>query len=223
MIIKIPHLLNADQLQTACKILETGQFVDGKLSAGKEARRVKNNEELSPKSEILEQLNNLVMGALVRNPTYQSAGLPVRVAAPYYARYSAGMSYGEHVDDPVMGMGDRYRSDLAITIFLSSPDSYEGGELVIRTSMGTQEVKFAAGDGVLYPASSLHQVREVKKGERLVAVTWAQSLVRDPAQRELLYELGQARDHLLETAPGTDATALISKSYVNLLRMWSEV
>lgn len=223
MIIQIPHVLNADQLQTACKILETGQFVDGKLSAGKEARRVKNNEELSPKSEVFEQLNNLVMGALVRNPTYQSAGLPVRVAVPYYARYAAGMSYGEHVDDPVMGMGDRYRSDLAITIFLSSPDSYVGGELVIRTSMGTQEVKFAAGDGVLYPASSLHQVREVKKGERLVAVTWAQSLVRDPAQRELLFELGQARDHLLETAPGADATALISKSYVNLLRMWSEV
>ncbi len=223
MIIRIPRLLNAEQLQTACKMLETGQFVDGKLSAGKEARRMKNNEELSPKSEVLEQLNNLVMGALVRNPIYQSAGLPVRVATPYYARYSTGMSYGEHVDDPIMGMGDRYRSDLAITIFLSSPDSYEGGELVIRTFMGTQEIKFAAGDGVLYPASSLHQVREVQKGERFVAVTWAQSLVRDPARRELLFELSQARDHLLETAPGTDVTALVSKSYVNLLRMWSEV
>ncbi|MEE8427937.1 MAG: Fe2+-dependent dioxygenase [Gammaproteobacteria bacterium] len=223
MIIRIPGLLNADELQTVCKILATGQFVDGKLSAGKEARRVKNNEELSPKSVVLEQLNNLVMGTLVRNPTYQSAGLPVRVAAPYYVRYSVGMSYGEHVDDPVMGLEDRYRSDLAITIFLNSPDSYDGGELLIRTSMGTQEVKFAAGDGVLYPASSLHQVREVKKGERLVAVTWAQSLVRDPARRELLFELSQARDHLLETAPGANATALISKSYVNLLRMWSEV
>jgi len=223
MVIQIPRLLSTKLVQEACRILDSGHFVDGKLSAGKEARKVKNNEELAQDPDIFDQLNNLVMGNLVRNPIYQSAALPLRVAAPFYARYSKGMSYGMHVDDPIMGTGDRYRSDLAITIFLSTPDSYDGGELVVQTTRGAQEVKLPAGDAVLYPASSLHEVREVARGVRLVAVTWVQSMIRNPEQRELLFELGNARDHLLETKPNTEATKLISKSYVNLVRMWSEV
>ena len=223
MIMQIPHLLTVDQLDTARKLLATGQFLDGKLSAGKEAKLVKRNEELAGNSAQLEPLNNLVMGALVRNPLYQGAALPLRVAAPFYARYTKGMSYGQHVDDPVMGLGDRYRSDIAITIFISAPDSYAGGELLVRAPTGVHRIKYAAGDAVMYPASSLHQVLEVTRGVRLVAVTWAQSLVRDPARRELLFELGKVRDHLLETEPELETTALVSKSYVNLLRMWSEV
>ena len=223
MVTLIPQILDSKALAEIHQRLDAGSFIDGKLSAGKEASKVKNNEELAPDTKSLDQLNNLVMGHLVQHPTYQSAALPLRVAAPYYARYSKGMSYGEHVDDPVMGTTHRYRSDIAITIFLSNPETYDGGELVIRTEFGQQQVKLPAGDAVLYPASSLHQVKGVTKGERLVAVTWAQSMVRDPAQRELLYELSCARNELLESSPDNDTTALISKSYVNLLRMWSEV
>jgi PKHD-type hydroxylase len=160
---------------------------------------------------------------LTRHPVFQAAVLPHKVATPFYARYSPGMGYGDHVDDPVMGPGPRYRSDVALTVFLNEPDSYAGGELTIRTSFGAHSVKYAAGDAVLYPASSVHRVAPVTAGERLVAVLWAQSLVRDPARRELLYELGQAREALLREQPEADETRRVDYAYVNLLRMWAEV
>jgi PKHD-type hydroxylase len=119
--------------------------------------------------------------------------------------------------------GGRYRSDIAITIFLSDPEAYAGGELVIRTAFGPQEVKLPAGDAIMYPASSLHRVAEVMRGERLVAVTWVQSMVRDPMRRELLYELGLAREKLLRTRPDAEETAQVDHAYVNLVRMWAEV
>ena len=134
------------------------------------------------------------------------------------------MHYGDHVDDPVMGSGGpRFRSDVSMTVFLSDPSDYEGGELVIRTPFGTQAVKLPAGYAVIYPSSSLHRVAEVTAGRRLVALTWIQSHVRDPARRELLYELNQARESLLEKAPGDDATRLVDRSYNNLVRMWGEL
>jgi PKHD-type hydroxylase len=197
--------------------------VDGKLSAGMAAQRVKNNTEMAADESRLEGLNALVMGALVRHPLYQHAALPHRVATPFYARYAPGRSYGDHVDDPVMGSEHRYRSDVSITIFLSAPEDYAGGELIIETSFGNQKVKSPAGDAVLYPSSSRHRVAEVTGGERLVAVTWAQSLVRDAARRELLFELGQARDRLLARSPDAAETRQVDKSYVNLLRMWAEL
>ena len=150
--------------------------------------------------------------------------IALHVASPYYARYQPGMAYGNPLDDPIMGAdGLRYRSDIAITIFLNAPEDYGGGELVIQTAFGSQPVKLAAGEGVLYPAGSIHQVNPVTRGERLVAVTWAQSLVRDPARRELLYELGQAREKLLQSAPDAAETAQVNAAYLNLIRMWSEI
>jgi PKHD-type hydroxylase len=123
-----------------------------------------------------------------------------------------------------MGMeGMLYRTDVAITIFLNDPENYDGGELTVRTAFGENRVKLPAGDGVMYPASSLHHVAEVTRGERLVAVTWVQSLVRDPTQRELLYELNLAREKLLKTAPAADETAKVNTAYVNLVRMWSDI
>ena len=164
------------------------------------------------------------MGKLVQHPVYLAAALPLRIAAPYYARYTSGMQYGNHVDDPVMGPpGQRYRSDLSITVFLNNPGDYDGGELVINTSFGEQTVKLNAGDAVMYPSSSTHRVNQVTRGERLVAVTWLQSSVRDPSQRELLYRLHQARELLLANAQGKQETELVSNAYVNLVRMWSEV
>ena len=223
MLLQIPKVLSKDKLTVIQAILAKSQFIDGKLSAGMAAERVKNNEEIAGDAREIQQLNNLVMGSLVQHPVYQSATLPIKIASPFYARYRPGMTYGDHVDDPVMGPPQgRYRSDVSTTVFLNEPDSYEGGELVIRTSFGDQQIKLPAGHAVVYPSSSLHHVAEVTQGERLVAVTWAQSMVRDAAKRELLYELNQARENLLKQRPEEDATKRVDVAYVNLIRMWAE-
>lgn len=223
MLLHIPHVLSQDKLSVILAILAKSRFVDGKLSAGMAAERVKNNEELAGDAKEIQQLNNLVMGGLVQHPVYQSATLPTKIASPYYARYRPGMRYGDHVDDPVMGPPQgRYRSDVSTTVFLNEPENYEGGELVIRTSFGDQQIKLPAGHAVVYPSSSLHHVAEVTRGERLVAVTWAQSMVRDAAKRELLYELNQARESLLKQRPEEDETKRVDVAYVNLIRMWAD-
>ena len=222
MLYRISNVLGRFQLDRVTAILAEARFVDGRLSAGMAAKRVKHNQELDPSSGDMATLNNMVMGALVSHPTFKSAVLPHRVAAPFYARYAPGMRYGDHVDDPVMGpTGGRYRSDVSVTVFLN--DGYEGGELVVQTAFGPREIKLPAGDAVVYPSSSLHHVAEVIGGERLVAVTWAQSMVRDVARRELLHELNQARDKLLRERPDAEETRQVDTAYVNLIRMWAEV
>jgi PKHD-type hydroxylase len=223
MLTQIHNVLSNQALESVKAMLCDAPFVDGKLSAGIAAGRVKHNEEVAADSKILVQLNNLVMGNLVRHPHYKSAALPLRIATPFYSRYRSGMTYGDHIDDPVMGPAPQYRSDIAITIFLSSPESYDGGELVVNTSFGERRVKLPAGDAILYPASSRHRVAEVTRGERLVAVTWVQSMIRDPIRRELLFELNQAREKLLKTAPDADETRQVDQTYVNLVRMWADV
>ncbi|MFK5915579.1 MAG: Fe2+-dependent dioxygenase [Woeseiaceae bacterium] len=224
MLITIPNILDQERLTFINQILNTAQFVDGKLSAGMAAKRVKNNEELAANEQQMQQLNNLVMGSLVQHEEFKAAAIPLRVAAAYYARYNKGMTYGDHVDDPIMGTGgQQYRSDVSTTVFLNEPDEYEGGELVITTSFGEQKIKLSAGSAVVYPSSSLHHVAEVTKGTRLVAVTWAQSMIRDPAKRELLYQLNQARESLLKQRPDDAETKQVDVSYVNLFRMWSEL
>lgn len=223
MLIRIPSVLSAEQIKSVHEILALAEFVDGKLSAGLMARKVKNNQEVAAGDPRLAELNNIVMNGLVRHPLYQAAALPHRIAVPYYARYKDGMGYGSHVDDPVMGQGDqKYRSDIAVTVFLSAPENYSGGELAIRTEFGEQYVKYPAGDAVLYPASSLHRVERVTRGERLVAVTWVQSLVRDPSQRELLFDLFQAREQLRHDMPGEETTQQVDRVYVNLVRRWAQ-
>jgi PKHD-type hydroxylase len=223
MLTRLTAVLDRKQLDAVGQLVAGGKFVDGVLSAGMAAQRVKHNEELSVDELHLRELNNIVMGSLVGHPVYRSASMALRVAAPYYARYTAGMSYGDHVDDPVMGQGDLYRSDISVTIFLSDPDGYDGGELIIRTAFGEQCVKLPAGDAVLYPSSSVHRVAEVTRGERLVAVSWIQSLVRDPDKRALLHELNLAREKLLHEKPDTEETIRVNHSYINLVRMWSEL
>jgi len=224
MLITIPNVLDQQRLDFIRQTLEKAKFVDGTLSAGMAAKRVKNNEELSADETQMQQLNNLVMGSLVQHDEFKAAAIPFRVAAPYYARYNKGMTYGDHVDDPVMGSaGQQYRSDVSTTVFLNEPDEYEGGELVINTSFGEQKIKLAAGSAVVYPSSSLHHVAEITSGTRLVAVTWTQSMVRDPAKRELLYQLNQARESLLIQRPDDAETKKVDVAYVNLFRMWSEL
>lgn len=224
MMLQLKQVLNPEQLENVRRTLARAEFIDGKLSAGKAASAVKNNEELKATAQLMELLNNEVMGSLVKHPVYQAGALPQHVASPFYARYTPGMSYGDHVDDPVMGVADQiYRSDIAITIFLNAADEYDGGELVINSAFGQNKVKLDAGDAIMYPASSLHHVAEVTKGERLVAVTWVQSMVRDPAQRELLYTLYQAKEKLLQTAPNEDISNQVNTVYVNLMRMWVDI
>lgn len=224
MLTHIKGILDQNQLAAAHKLIAAGKYSDGSSSAGMVARRVKHNEELTLTQAHMSDLNNLVMNSLVNHPVYRSAALPLRIAAPYYAHYTEGMSYGEHVDDPIMGQGSElYRSDISITIFLNSPADYDGGELVIQTSFGEQQIKLPAGDAVLYPSSSTHRVAEVSRGERLVAVSWVQSLVQEPERRALLHDMNQARETLLRDKPNAEETRQVNQSYVNLVRMWSDI
>ena len=222
MIVQIKHVLGDKELEQIHKYLKDAKFNDGKLSAGLVAKEVKNNEELA-EEKIITELNRLVMGNLVRHPEYQHAALPHRIAIPFYVRYKKDMHYGEHIDDPIMGEGDQYRSDIAITVFLNSPDEYEGGELNIQTPYGDKNIKLPAGDAVLYPASTRHQVTSITKGERFVAVSWVQSLIKNHEQRDLLYQLSKTREKMLRKDPLSEDTKRIDNVYVNLVRMWSEV
>ena len=202
MLLPVPGVLKADELSLVRALLAGAHFVDGRLSAGSVARRVKNNQELDAGAPDLERLNRLVMGNLVRHPAYRAGALPLHAASPLYARYRPGMTYGDHLDDPIMGTdGVMYYSDVAVTVFLNAPEEYDGGELVIRTSAGEQAVKLPAGDAVLH----------------------VQSLVRDAARRELLYGLNAAREKLLQSAPEAEETAQVNAAYLNLIRMWSDI
>ncbi len=222
MLLAIKNVLNENQLKVIQTLLKNADFVDGKLSAGIEAKQVKNNQELSASRPLHEQLNQMVMTSLLQNKEYQEFAFPLKVATPFYARYTKGMTYGFHVDDPIMGpMHARYRSDISTTVFLN--DDYEGGELSIKTAYGIQNVRLNAGDVIVYPSTSWHQVDEVTSGERLVAVIWAQSMIKDPQKRELVYELGQARNILIDERAKSDETAHVSNVYANLVRRWSEL
>lgn len=222
MLVEIPELLNEAQVAKLKEILAGARFVDGKLTAGMAARRVKENEEVQQEPELMQRLYRILMAAVGHNARFRSAALPNRMADFIFARYQPGMRYGDHVDDPIMG-GGKFRTDVSMTVFLNQPEEYQGGELVVRTPFGDQKVKLAAGSAVVYPSSSVHHVAEVTKGERLVALTWIQSFVRDAARRELLFELDRAREHLLRKEPETDHTKSVDRSYVNLLRMWADL
>ena len=224
MLLKIPNLLNKAQLDKINELLDKAEFVDGKLTAGMAARRVKRNEELKSEPKRKEILIRILMSSLSHNEAFKAAALPSRMADPIFARYQPGMTYGDHVDDPIMGgSGPKFRTDVSMTLFLRDPETYEGGELVVRTSFGEQRVKMPAGGAVIYPASSLHDVAPVTGGERLVALFWMQSYVRDPARRELLFELNQAREFLLKERPDEEVSGLVDKSFANLMRMWADV
>ena len=223
MLLRLENILDAEQLSVVVQRLRQEKFVDGRLSAGDRARVAKVNKELSGHLTNVVPINNIVMGALLQHPVYRHGGLAHRIAAPIYSMYQVGMKYGRHIDDPIMGHPNYYRSDIAITIFLNSPEDYGGGELEIETEFGRQQVKEPAGNGVMYPASSCHQVCEVTEGERLVAITWMQSLVPEPERRRILYELYQAKERLIQQGADTQAIDKIEHSYVNLIRMWSHV
>ncbi|OOG22474.1 Fe2+-dependent dioxygenase [Thioalkalivibrio denitrificans] len=224
MLLTIPDLLDAAQLDEIRRLLADAPFVDGGYSAGADARQVKHNQEVDPGDARVAALNRLVLMPLYRHPEFQGAALPSRLSGAFFARYQPGMRYGSHVDDPVMGPeGGRYRTDVSVTVFLGDPGDYDGGELVVETEFGEQAVKLPAGHAVLYPSSSLHRVAPVTRGQRLVAVAWAQSMVRDPARRRILYDLYRVHEDLRKQAPEGEATRRTGHVRANLMRMWAEV
>jgi PKHD-type hydroxylase len=224
MLLHIPRVIDSIQLGVIQGALKQSKFVDGKLSAGMVAEKVKRNEEVDQHTDTAVQLSKIIIGNLYHHAVFRSAAMPLRVATPFFARYRPGMTYGDHIDDPVMGGdGQRFRCDIATTVFLNEPEEYVGGELLIRTQFGDQKIKLPAGDAVVYPASSLHQVAEVTEGERVVAVTWVQSMIREPAKREILHELNLAREKLLHESAAGETGKQVDHAYTNLVRMWAEV
>lgn len=223
MLITIEAVLSPEEIAAAQAFLAQGKFVDGKLSAGSMAQSVKHNQELDQASDIFKRLNAVVFKKLTHHPQYQAAVLPNKLTAPFYSRYTQGMRYGAHVDDPLMGSGPYLRTDVATTLFLSDPESYEGGETCVMTDFGEQRIKLAAGCALVYPSSSLHHVSEIRSGERLALILWVQSSIRAPEKRALLYDLWQSRESLLSSQPGAKDTQRIDHIYANLVRMWAEV
>jgi PKHD-type hydroxylase len=223
MIISIANVLSPEELAVLEAQLTDRQFIDGKVTAGWHARLVKHNTQLPSSDPAMPQLRELVQQALMRNPLFQMAALPKAIGPILFSRYDLGMSYGSHVDNAFMGTDPKIRSDLSLTVFLRSPATYEGGELVIETTQGEEAFKLEAGAMVLYPSSTLHRVEPVTQGVRLVAVAWVQSLVKDPAKRELLFDLDTARQAIFAKDGKTAEFDLISKSHANLLRKWGEI
>ncbi len=223
MLVIIPSVLGPADLETVNALFDEAPFVDGKLSAGSVARLIKNNAEMDQKSAVYKKLNALVLNNLMRHPLFKNAALPNKVGAPFYARYGKGQQYGDHIDDPIMGAPHYFRTDVSTTVFLSEPDSYEGGELVVRTTYGEKTMKLPAGHAVVYPSHSLHHVNEVLDGERRVMVTWIQSMVRSAERREVLFGINSVREKMLRKAPTDEETKQLDIAYANLFRMWAEV
>jgi PKHD-type hydroxylase len=223
MIACIGDVLSPEEIKKLREEAALLPFVPGAETAGGRARRVKNNEQVSQKADERKVLHEIVIGALLRSKDFNRAALPKRLRPPLISRYRQGMAYGQHVDNALMGpKAARERSDVSITVFISDIDEYDGGELVIHGSFGAQEVKLPSGSVVVYPSHSLHEVAEVTRGERLVAVTWAQSYVRDERQREILASLAQIKDKMNVIAEDAPETDLVHHTYANLLRMWAE-
>jgi len=222
--ITIDNLLNSDDLSTIQQALTEASWVSGEHSAGEHARTRKHNEEMNQSCTSWSTINQLVASKLYAHPEFQNIAVPSKLSAAFVSKCLPGMYYGTHTDDPVMGTpSGRYRCDVAITVFISAPEYYQGGELTIHTNFGSNAVTARAGSAVVYPASSRHEVSPVTSGERIVCVLWAQSLIRDPARREILADLNNARQALRLTAPEADVTQSVDHAYMNLVRMWAEV
>ncbi len=224
MLLHIPNVLSAEQVAGFRRRLESASWTDGRETVGHLGAHAKRNEQLPENSPLRRELGETVLLALASNPLFFSAALPLKYLPPRFNRYSGGGTYGFHVDGAVMNLaqGEQLRSDLSCTLFLCGPEEYEGGELVIADTYGEHEVKLPAGDLILYPSSSLHQVRPVTRGARLASFLWVQSMVRDDCQRRMLWELDTAIGRLRQTGADDGAVLQLTGLYHNLLRQWAE-
>ena len=221
MIFAINEVLTPEELKLIIESLEHADFVDGKTTAGWHAKFVKNNMQLNSKVSYFNDLREIIKTTLKRNALFQCAVQPKIIHSILFSRYEKGMFYGMHVDNAFMGNQDFWRSDVSFTLFLSSPSTYEGGELVIECTDNECTYKLEAGSMIVYPSSTLHRVETVTQGVRLAAVGWVQSLVRDPNEREILFDLDTARRSIFAKEGKSIEFDLLSKSYTNLLRKWA--
>jgi len=227
MLITVPRVLDPDRLAAVRARLEAAgdAWIDGRVTAGHQGAPVKFNQQIDEQSQVARECQQIVAAALERNPLFISAALPNVLYPPMFNRYSEGMAFGLHVDGGVRlhpHSGAKLRTDLSATLFLSDPDSYDGGELQIEDTYGMHNAKLAAGDMVLYPASSLHQVTPITRGVRVACFMWVQSLVRDDGERALLFDLDNAIQRLNHTGADAVARRTLVGTYHNLLRKWSD-
>jgi PKHD-type hydroxylase len=226
MLITIPDILNANEVSEARSALDAADWVDGKVTAGYQAQTVKENLQLPEGHPVAVKLGEMVLGALARSPLFMSAALPLRVFPPMFNRYTGGGHFGTHVDTAIRAMvstGQRIRTDISATLFLAAPDQYDGGDLLVEDTYGIHSVKLPAGDLVLYPATSLHRVTPVTRGERIASFFWIQSMVRSDADRTLLYDLDSAIQSLAKEYSANTTGVKLTGIYHNLLRRWAEM
>ncbi len=226
VLVQIPGVLTPDQLADARLALEASQWVDGRVTAGPQSAKVKHNLQLPETHPVTEQIGDVILGALQRNAVFVSAALPLKVFPPLFNRYEGGGSFGSHVDNAIRQVsttGHRIRTDLSATLFLSGPDEYDGGELLIEDTYGAHAVKLPAGHLVLYPSTSLHHVRPVTQGARICAFFWIQSMIRDDGQRTLLFDLDAAIQRLARDVPDHPSALQFTRVYHNLIRRWAEM
>ncbi|MFN9728616.1 Fe2+-dependent dioxygenase [Acidovorax sp.] len=226
MLLTLPYLLSPQDLNAASQLLKFAAWSDGKDSAGSQARLAKNNQQLPRDSEAAQRIAAMVMGALDRSALFLTATLPKRVFPPRINRYGGSANhYGDHVDSAVRQMADRrerLRTDISCTVFLSDPEDYDGGELCIDDTFGERQVKLPAGHAVIYPGTSVHQVRPVTRGHRIACFFWVESMVRSDEQRRLLYSMDMALLRLRQLHGESAETVALTGTYHNLLRMWAD-
>jgi PKHD-type hydroxylase len=226
VLLTIPDLLSSEQVSHARQLLDQASWVDGRVTAGVQSARAKDNEQLPEDHPAARQLGEVILGALGQNPLFISAALPAKVFPPLFNRYRGGHAFGTHVDNAIRqipGTAHRIRTDLSATLFLSGPDEYDGGELQVEDTYGLHSVKLPAGDLVLYPSTSLHHVRPVTAGARVAAFFWIQSMVRDDGARTLLFDLDTAIQRINLDTPAHAAAVPLTGVYHNLLRRWAEL
>ena len=226
MLLQIPEVLSAEQVQYARRRLDEADWVDGRVTAGHQSAQVKNNAQLPEDHQVAHELGDLILEALQGNSLFVSAALPLRVFPPLFNRYAGSQSFGNHVDNAIRQIPKtplRIRTDVSATLFLAGPDEYDGGELVIEDTYGTHAIKLPAGHMVVYPSTSLHHVRPVTRGARIASFFWIQSMVRNDADRALLFDLDTAIQRLGMTNPGHQTSVELTSVYHNLLRRWAEM
>jgi PKHD-type hydroxylase len=225
MMVHIPNVLTPEQVARCREVFAQTKWADGRVTAGHQSAQVKKNLQLPENSPEARELGELVLAGLERSPLFISAVLPQRVFPPLFNRYDESMSFGSHVDNairPISGTALRLRTDVSATLFLSDPESYDGGELVVEDTYGSHAVKLPAGDLIIYPATSLHHVTPVTRGVRLASFFWVQSMVRDVSRRALLFDLDMSIMQLNKEVPQSPSLVMLTGVYHNLLRQWAE-
>lgn len=226
MLLQIPDVLTAEEVAQCRQVLEEADWVDGRVTAGHQSALAKDNMQLPEDLPAAQQMGTLIVAALERNTLFMAAALPSRVFPPLFNRYQGGQAFGNHVDNAirqVTGTPYRIRTDLSATLFLSQPDEYDGGELLVEDTYGVHNVKLPAGHLILYPSTSLHRVQPVTRGARLASFFWIQSMVRDDGQRTLLFDLDMAIQRVGQDLPAHPSTVQLTGVYHNLLRLWADV